>query len=220
MTGQDLLFFYLLAVCPEWDFIRGEGNMFTVTLLLTECTTCFLHQIVSCPFKVRTETPSVPVRPGTSSLPTWPPRRLCHWRRTAAVGVVSPPPPAAPLETPPAASAGPAAPAGSLQTARREFREKNKKRRHLGKVIPAHTQTHMNMASSASSFLIWMSLVFICACVLCISSKHFRMYLLCKCFINQFDLNVSILSHLHLSPCHPFSKIPVLSNLSSLDYSY
>lgn len=37
---------------------------------LIECTIGFLHQIVCCVFKVDAEMPSVPWRPGTSSLPT------------------------------------------------------------------------------------------------------------------------------------------------------
>lgn len=67
---EHLLFFTCYWVCPEWDFIRGKDNMFTVVLLLTECTIGFLHQIVCCVFKVGAEMPSVPGRPGTSSLPT------------------------------------------------------------------------------------------------------------------------------------------------------
>lgn len=43
-----------------------------------------------------TETPSVPARPGTSSLPISSPRQLCRWRRTAAVGIAASPPPEAP----------------------------------------------------------------------------------------------------------------------------
>lgn len=85
-----------------------------------------LHQIVSCPFKENAEVPSVPAQPGTSSLPTWPPRQLCHWRRTAAVGTAASPPPAAPLWTPPAAFEGPAALSGSLQAAQERFTHKPK----------------------------------------------------------------------------------------------
>lgn len=104
--------------CPEQDFIRGGGNVFTVALLLIECTSSFPYaRLCPVPLKVDAETPSVPVQPGTSSLPTWPPRPLCHWRRTAAAATVASPPLAAPPETPPAASWGPAAPAGSPRTA-------------------------------------------------------------------------------------------------------
>ena len=102
--------------------LSGTSPVEKATCLLSPLAASSLHQIVSCPFKVDAEMPSVPGRPGTSSLPTWPPRRLCHWRRTAAAGIAASPPPAAPPETPPAASAGPAALVGSPRTARKEFR--------------------------------------------------------------------------------------------------
>lgn len=68
--------------------------MFTVALL--NAPAAYDPPTASCPLKEGdTETPSVPVRPGTSSLPISSPRQLCRWRRTAAVGIAASPPPEA-----------------------------------------------------------------------------------------------------------------------------
>lgn len=69
--------------------------MFTVALL--KAPTAYDPPTAFCPLKEgNTETPSVPVRPGTSSLPISSPRQLCRWRRTAVIGIAAFPPPEAP----------------------------------------------------------------------------------------------------------------------------
>lgn len=68
-----------------------------LTVALLKAPAAYDPPTVSCPLKEgNTETPSVPVRPGTSSLPISSPRQLCRGRRTAAVGSAASPPPEAP----------------------------------------------------------------------------------------------------------------------------
>lgn len=94
---------------------------------------CFYPFLNPCLFKVGAVVPSVPGQPGTSSLPISPPRQLCRWRRTAAVGIAAPPPPSAPHGTPPAAFAGPAVSDGSLPPAHIGFRQRtNQDKRAMG----------------------------------------------------------------------------------------
>lgn len=67
------------------------------TAALRNAPTAYDPPTAPCPLKEGdTETPSVPVRPGTSSLPISSPRQPCRWRRTAAVGTAASPPPEAP----------------------------------------------------------------------------------------------------------------------------
>lgn len=133
------------------------------------------------------ETPSVPGRHGTSSLPTWPPRRLCHWRRIAAVGIAAPPPPAAPLETPPAASARPAALDVSRRTARTGCRQNNHQKHTLGKLW-TNTLRILILKTVIRSTRVLFSL------------NHLGMNLLCERFIKSFLLFfLSILLYFFLS---------------------
>lgn len=139
------------------------------------------------PLKVGAETPSVPGRHGTSSLPTWPPRRLCHWRRIAAVGIAAPPPPAAPLETPPAASARPAALDVSRRTARTGCRQNNHQKHTLGKLW-TNTLRILILKTVIRSTRVLFSL------------NHLGMNLLCERFIKSFLLFfLSILLYFFLS---------------------
>lgn len=136
------------------------------------------------PLKVGAETPSVPGRHGTSSLPTWPPRRLCHWHRIAAVGIAAPPPPAAPLETPPAASARPAALDVSRRTARTGFRQNN----HQNHTLWTNTLRILILKTVIRSTRVLFSL------------NHLEMNLLCERFIKSFLLFfLSILLYFFLS---------------------
>lgn len=125
----------------RWTFC----NMFTVILLLSGRGAGSLHRFWFCLFKVDAEMPSVPEQPGTSSLPTWPPRRLCHWRRTAAAGFSSSPPPAVRPAAPPGASVRPAGLAGSPRTA--------------AKQLPKNTQQDIQFNINSSNCLVvnWLS---------------------------------------------------------------
>lgn len=167
------------------DSVRGAEKP-VYCRLAAYCT----QQIVSRPREAGAETPSVPGRPGTSSLPTWPPRQLCHWRRTAAAGTAALPPPAAPPETPPAACEGPGALVGSPRT------EKNKR----GETKNGASNVLYTRRVEQVLCLIAPSPVFIDTRVLVFRLNHFRTNLLFKWFINQFDLNFSILST-YLSSC-------------------
>ena len=67
------------------------------------------------------------------------------------------PPPAAPPETPPVASAGPAAPVGSPQTARREFRTTTTKKTEVNQ----DTHEKVQQVLSLSQCLLFLSVSFV-----------------------------------------------------------
>lgn len=148
---------------------KGKRNRFSLSANRQKIKKSRLCPV---PLKVGAETPSVPGRHGTSSLPTWPPRRLCHWRRIAAVGIAAPPPPAAPLETPPAASARPAALDVSRRTARTGFRQNN----HQKHTLWTNTLRILILKTVIRSTRVLFSL------------NHLGMNLLCERFIKSFLL--------------------------------